>query len=173
MATTKDGGTVKAVLLPALQKLNEELTKLVENGRKNFEAMKSDRLDEFLNVDCKVGMISLRPMLLYVYCMKEVGVKTRAELEELWKGCFHDQEVRECVEEILSFEERLQELYDEIDMEVAKAEDQLAVNNVTKVGEHLPADLSLTDCKSGEVVRLESFWKKSEFTLFVPLKFYF
>ena len=100
-------------------------------------------------------------------------MKTRAELEELWKGCFHDQEVRACVEEILSFEESLQELYDEIDMEVAKAEDQLAVNNVTKVGEHLPADLSLTECKSEEVVYLKSLWKKSEFTLFVPLKFYF
>jgi len=76
MATTKDGGTVKAVLLPALQKLNEELTKLVENIRKNFEAMRSDRLDEFMNVDCKVGLFHSCPMLLYLYCMKEVGVKT-------------------------------------------------------------------------------------------------
>ena len=173
MATTKDGGTVKAVLLPALQKLNEELTKLVENIRKNFEAMRSDRLDEFMNVDCKVGLFHSCPMLLYLYCMKEVGVKTRAELEELWKECYHHEEVRECVEEFLSLEESLQELYDEIDEELAKAEDQLALDNVTKVGEHLPADLSLIECKSGEVVHLKSFWKKSEFTLFVPLKFYF
>ena len=54
----------------------------------------------------------------------------------------------------------LQELYDEIDGEVAKAEDQLALDKVTKVGEHLPADQSLTECNLGEVVRVESFWKK-------------
>ena len=174
MATTNNvDGTVKAALLPALQKLNKELTELVDNGRKNFEAMRSDRLEEFLNVDCKVGMDSLTPMLLYVYCLQEVGVKTRAELEELWKGCYHDEEVRECVEEILSYEEHLQELYDDIDAEVVKVEDQLAFHNVTKVGEVLPADLSLTECKSQEVVQLESFWKQSKFTLFVPLKFYF
>ena len=174
MATTNNvGGTVKTALLPALQKLNKELTELVDNGRKNFEAMRSDRLEEFLNVDCKVGMISLRPMLLYVYCLQEAGVKTRSELEELWKRCYHDQEVRECVDEILSYEDHLQELYDDIDAEVVKVEDQLAFHNVTKVGELLPADLSLTECKSQEVVQLESFWKQSKFTLFVPLKFYF
>jgi len=57
--------------------------------------------------------------------------------------------------------------------ELAKAEDKLARDNVNKVGEHLPADISLTECKSEEVVHLKSFWKKSEFTLFVSLKFYF
>lgn len=33
MDATNDGDTIKAVLLPALQKLNRELAKLVENGR--------------------------------------------------------------------------------------------------------------------------------------------
>ena len=66
------------------------------------------------------------------------------------------------MEEFLSLEESLRELYDEIDGELAKAEDQLALDNVTKVGEHLPADLSLTECKSEEVVYLKSLWKKSE-----------
>ena len=171
MAAT-NGGTVKAVLLPALQKLNQELKRMLENGRKNFEAMKSDRLDEFLNVDCEIGLRAIAPDLLYVNCLQEVGVKTRAELEDLWKGCYHE-EVRECVEEIMSYEENLQELYDNIDAEVVKVEDQLAFHNVTKVGELLPAHLSLTECKSQEVVHLESFWKQSKFTLFVPLKFYF
>jgi len=31
---TSNGGTVKAVLLPVLQELKQELAKLVENGRK-------------------------------------------------------------------------------------------------------------------------------------------
>ena len=173
MAATKDTtGWVNTVMLPALQKLNQELAKMVEDGRVNFEAMRSDRLEEFLNVDCEVGMIALRPMLNYLYCLKAVGVKTRAELEEMWKGSYHDKEVRECVEELLSLEESLQELYDDIDVVLQKAEDQLAIQNVTKVSDQLPANLSLTNCLSGEVVQLENVCKQSKFTLFDAFKFY-
>ena len=173
MATTNNGDTVKAVLLPALQELNRELAKLVENGRKNFEAMESDRLDEFLNVDCEVGYRSIFPALLYIDCLKKVGVKTWAGLVEMWKGYYHDDEVRVRVEELSSLENSLQELYDEIDGELQKTEDQLAFHSITKLDELLPAELSLLECKSGEAVHLETFWKRSKFTLFAPLKFYF
>ena len=173
MAATDEGDTVKTVLLPALQELNRELAKLVENGRKNFEAMKSDRLDEFLNVDCEVGFRSLFPAFLYVDCLKKVGVKTWSGLVEMWKGCYHDEEVRVRVEELSSLEKRLQELYDEIDEDLQKAEDQLAFHSITKVGELLLAELSLLECKSGKAIHLKTFWKQSKFTLFVPLKFYF
>ena len=166
-------GAVKTSLLLALQKLNQELTKEVVDGRKSFEAMKFDRLDEFLNVDCKIGMSAMYPLFNYVQCMKDVGVKTRAELEEMWKECYHDEEVRKSVEELLGLEESLQELFDDIDVEVQKAEDQLSIQNVTKVGDQLPADLAFTNCRSGEVVQLERVWKQSKYTLFVPLKFYF
>jgi len=174
MATTRDGGTVRTVLLPALQKLNWELTKMFENGENNFEAMKSDHLEEFVNVDCEVGLRALAQMFsFYVNCMKEVGVKTRAELEELWKDCYHHEEVRECVEELLTLEESIQEFFDEIDREIEQVEDWLAVNSVTNLGKLLPANLSLKECKSGELVQLKNVWKQSKFALFVPLKFYF
>jgi len=62
-------------------------------------------------------------------------------------------------------------LYDEVDVEIQKGEDQLAVHNVTKVGEQLPAEISLTECKSGKLVCLQNVWKQSKFTFFVPLKF--
>ena len=173
MAATKHAtGGVKAVMLPALRRLNQELAKIVEDGRVNFQAMRSDRLEEFLNVDCKVGLIALRPMSNYVCCLKAVGVKTRAELEEMWKESYHDEEVRECVEELLSFEESLQELYDDIDVEIQKAEDRLAFQNITKVSDQLPEDLALVKCRSREVVKLEKVLKQSKFTLIVALKFY-
>ena len=173
MATIKVGIAGKTVLLPALRKMNQELTKRVGNGRENFEAMKFDRLDEFLRVDCKVGIFTVLPVFSYVQCLKAVGASTRAELEEMWKECYHDKEVRKCVEEFFGLEESLQELFDDIDVEVQKAEDQLAIQNVTKVGDQLPADLALTNCRSGEVVHLENIWKQSKFTLFDSLKFYF
>ena len=172
MATTIDGGAVKAVLLSALRRLNHELTKKVGDGRENFEMMKFDRLNEFLNVDCKVGIVNVQPMFRYVQCLKAVGAKTRAELEQMWKGWYHDEEVRECVEELLSFEESLQELYDDIDVEIQKAEDRLAFQNITKVSDQLPEDLALVKCRSREVVKLEKVLKQSKFTLIVALKFY-
>ena len=173
MAAIQGVGAAKVILLSALRKLNQELTKKVGDGRENFEAMKFDRLNEFLNFDSKVGIANVEPFLSYVQCLKAAGVKTRAELEQMWKGWYHDKEVQECVEELLNLEESIQELFDDIDVEVQKAEDQLAVQNVTKVGEQLPADLSLTNCRTGEVVNLEAVWKQSKFTLFDALKFYF
>ena len=170
MATTKDGGEIKAVLLSALKKLNEELTKMVKDGRESFHKVD---LKTFLKVELGVGMDAIIPLLIYVDCLKAVGTKTRAELEEAWKGCYHHEEVRECVEELLSLEESLQEFYDDIDVEIQKAEDQLAIQNITKVGDQLPADLCLTNCCSGEVGNIENVWKQSKFTHFVFLKFYF
>ena len=76
------------------------------------------------------------------------------------------------MEELLSLEESLDKLFDDIDVALQKAEDQLPIQNVTKVGDQLPADLSLTNCSSGEVVQLENVWKQSKFTLFDALKFY-
>ena len=120
-----------------------------------------------------MGIINVAPLFSYVQCLKTVGAKTRAELEEMWKRWYHDKEVKECVEELLSSETSIQELYDDIDVEVQKTEDQLAFPNVTKVGEQLPADLALTNCRSGEVINLENVWKQSKLTLFLPFKFYF
>lgn len=173
--TAKDEGAIKAVLLPALQKLNEELTKMVEDGRESLQGIKSNvnSLDDFLKVEWGVGLYGPQPFLIYVDCLKAVGVKTRAELEEMWKGCYHDKEVRKCVEELLSLEESLQEFYDNLDAEIEKAEDQLAIQNVTKVNDQLPTDLALTNCCSEEVVSLENVLKQSKFTYFVFLKFYF
>ena len=173
MAATQAGGATNTVLLSALRKLNQELSKRASDGRKNFEAMKFDRLNEFLTFDCEVGIINVAPLFSYVQCLKAVGAKTRAELEEMWKRWYHDEEVRECVEELLDLETSIQELFNDIDVEVQKVEDQLAIQNITKVGEQLPADLALTNCCSGEVVNLGNVWKQSKFTHFVFLKFYF
>ena len=173
MAATQAGDATRTVLLSALRKLNQELSKKVGDGRKNFESMKFDRLNEFLNFDCEVGIANVTPLYSYFQCLKTVGAKTRAELEEMWKRWYHDKEVKECVEELLSSETNIQELYDDIDVEVQKTEDQLAFPNFTKVGEQLPADLALTNCRSGEVINLENVWKQSKLTLFLPFKFYF
>ena len=80
MTTAKDGGAIKAVLLPALRKLNEELTKMVKDGRESLQGIRSNanRLEEFLRVEWDVGLFTLQPFFIYVDCLKAVCVKTRA-----------------------------------------------------------------------------------------------
>ena len=82
MAASQGGDATRTVLLSALRKLNQELSKKVGDGRKNFEAMKFDRLNEFLTFDCEVGIINVESLFSYVQCLKTVGAKTRAELEQ-------------------------------------------------------------------------------------------
>ena len=83
MATTKDAGEIKAALLSALRKLNEELTKMVKFGRESFQMTS---LEKFLKIELGVGMDTIQPLFIYVDCLKAVDVQSRAELEEMWKS---------------------------------------------------------------------------------------
>ena len=55
-------------------------------------------------MDWEVELCSIFPVFLYIGCLKRVGVKTWAGLMEMWKGCYHDKEVRVRVEELSSLE---------------------------------------------------------------------
>ena len=65
-------GATNTVLLSALRKLNQDLSKKVGDGRKNFESMKFDPLNEFLNFDCKAGIVNVTRLFSYVQCLKTV-----------------------------------------------------------------------------------------------------
>ena len=163
-----DAGDEKALLLSSLEKLTDGLNKVVEEGRRSY---KESGLDKYLSFENPNGIRCLfRPMPLYVECMRAVGVRTRSELEGVWMGCFSDGQVRERVDDLLSAEERFGEFVAEVDQELKKKEDALDLQNVVTLGDQLPADLSLTKAKSGEVVSLESLWRKSKYTMFVLLR---
>ena len=51
---------------------------------------------------CTTTILNLHGLLKGGWCKD-----TSSELEEMWKGCYHDKEVRESVEEFLSLEESL------------------------------------------------------------------
>ena len=162
-----NAGDEKALLLSFLGKLTDGLNKVVEEGRKSF---KESGLNEYLSFENPSGIRCLfRPMPMYVECMKAVGVRTRSELEGVWKGCFSDGQVQESVDDLLSAEERYEEFVAEVDQALKKKEDVLDLQTVVTLGDRLPADLSLTKAKSGEAVSLESLWRKSTYTLFVLL----
>ena len=84
--------------------------------------------------------------------------------------CFPDRQVQEGVDDLLSAEERYEEFVAEVDQELKKKENVLDLPTVVTLGDRLPADLSLVKAKSGEVISLESLWRKSKYTLFVLLR---
>ena len=163
-----DGGAGKELLQSSLGKLTEGMNKVVEEGRKEY---KEAGLDGYLKFENPKGVRCLfQPMPLYVDCMRTVGVGTRVELEHLWRGYYSDSAVQESVEELLGAEESFEEFVAEVDRDLQKSGDTLALSDVVTVGEQLPTGLSLTEAKSGDTVSLESFWKRSKYTLFVLVR---
>lgn len=163
-----DEGGEKSLLLSSLGKLTEGINKVVEEGRR---AYKEAGLDGYLSFETPKGVRCLfQPVSLYVDCMKAVNVGTRAELEHLWKGYYSDEAVQESVEELLGAEESYEEFVAEVDQDLQKSGDKLALPDVVTVGKQLPTELSLTEAKSGDTVCLESYWKRSKSTLFVLIR---
>ena len=163
----EEGGE-KSLLLSSLGKLTEGINKVVEEGRR---AYKEAGLDEYLRFETPKGVRCLfQPVPLYVDCMKAVNVRTRAELEHLWRGYYSDHAVQESVEELLGAEESYEEFVAEVDQDLQKSGDKLALPDVVTVGKQLPTELSLTEAKSGDTVCLESYWKRSKSTLFVLIR---
>ena len=78
-----NAGDEKALLLSSLEKLTDGLNKVIEEGRKSY---KESGLDKYLSFENPNGIRCLfRPMPMYVECMRAVGVRTRSELEGVWK----------------------------------------------------------------------------------------
>ena len=94
---------------------------------------------------------------------------TKKELEEKWSQYFQDSEVRECVEELLAAEDSYKLLIGEIDDEMQRYEDQTAVPPES-VGDSIPADLTLLEAISGDVIPVQSYCMKAKFTLFILRK---
>ena len=96
-------------------------------------------------------------------------MKTRAQLEQLWASYYSNEDVRECVEDLLEAENAYGQFMADIDEATQAYEDKLALD-IAGEGSSLPPDLSLTDTMTGEPLRLEKVWKKARFTLFVLRK---
>ena len=171
MATASSSdGDKKTLLVSAVRKLAAGLARKVEDVRKKYNP---SEMDWFLNSDSRSdGVMGIYPVGLYLDCLESVGVKTRAQLEEVWKELYKAEEVRECVEELLSAEENFDNFVEEVDKDLQSYEDSLAVSQVSTVGCSVPKDISLVEAKSGNAVILGNLLKQSKFTVFVLRKHY-
>ena len=160
----------KDVLISAVNKLAKDLHQVVEEGRKSFKWCTD--INEFVlshGPDKPHGLYAIYSVSLYVECFRSASVTTRKELEERWSRYFHDTQVRECVEELLSAEDAYNTLMEEIEREMQRYEDQTAVP-VVSLRDQIPADLSLLEATSGEMIPLQSYCSKTKYTLFVLRK---
>ena len=157
-------------LISAVSKLAKDLHQVVEEGRKSFESCAD--INNFVRSrgpDQPYGLYAIYPVSLYVECFRSVGITTRKELEERWSQHFHDFQMRESVEELLSAEDAYNTLMEEIEGEMQRYEDRTAVP-VLSVGDCIPADLRLMEATSGEMTPLQSCYSKAKYTLFVLRK---
>ncbi len=72
--------------------------------------------------------------------------------------------MRESVESVLDAEQELDSFVDKLGTALEEIEDRDACPNISVVGSQLPSSLRLVDARSGEVVTLESYWRRNPFT---------
>ena len=164
---------MEAELVPALSTLSGTIEDAIEHTRCVFK--EATDLEHFLaySDDIKHGTQMLAtPIFGYVDCMEKVGVKTKAELEELWSKNIDKPGVRDAIEKLQLAEKHLKELVDEIAAKLGPLEDKATVNGPAKVGEIFPKDYKVMEIPSGQQTTLEESLKGSKFTLFVLLRLF-
>ena len=157
----------RSLLLSVISSLSEKIAAALKQAREDFKAA-SDVYEFLSTTNVEAGIRKLFIMPHYIECFNSMGVKTRAELEQIWTKHYKDHKVKEEVEELLQHEESMREFAVEVDKELALLEKK--PKPFAQVGQCLPQDLSLTDAETGEKLQLETCWKDSKFTWFVFLR---
>ena len=154
----------KATLISNLRKLASDLSQLVASNRAELHSTES--IDHFIDVR---GVTRLfKSVSFYAHCLSNLGVATRAELEEVWKAHYTDEDVRESVEEVLASEEEWEEYVNEIEA-VFQKHQNTAIHAVT-AGDEVNFDLTLTETESGNPVSLKHYLDQSPLTLLVIMR---
>jgi hypothetical protein len=159
----------RSLLISSVSALSEKIESVVSRVRENFRA--SSDLYEFIKLGNKNGVTGLYAVSHgYSDCMKAVGVRTRAELEQLWRRYYSDEQVRDAVEALLEGEGAFTQFLEEVERELIPLEDKGATQSPAAVGKVLPEDLALLDVSSDRLTTLDTYWKDSKFTLFVVVR---
>ena len=175
-----EGGGKGEVLVASLRKLADAINKVVEETRSEFEATSGTSAMEELVVSAgrvgedgktRKGVKNLwSHVASYVECLEANGVETYSELERLWERRYGSQDVRDAVEDVLQAEERNDELCKDIEKEFVKIQSERRELELKNIGDSIPAELKVTDARSKEVQKIQSYWEGSKFTLFVLLR---
>lgn len=158
----------KTTLIVSLRKLASDLHQVVAENRAALHS--TDSIEHFVDLrGNRAGLTRLfRSVYLYKQCFSSLGVATKAELEEAWKKCYSDEDVRESVEELLIVEEDWVKFVDEVDSILQKH--LRTGTRPIAVGEKVNVDLSFSEAKSGNVVSLKDYLDQFPRTLLVIMR---
>ena len=161
------------MLASSLAGITEKVESAVKLTREEFE--KATDLQKFIiyKNDVSYGVMKLAaPVMGYAECMTKMGVKTKAELEQLWEKHIAEPQVKEAVDNLLKAEKNFTDCLNEIEQKLLLQEDQLTTNQEAQGGQEFPKGHSLTEIPSGQPTSPEACWKESKFTLFVFLRLF-
>ena len=164
---------MEAELVSALSSLSESIESVVECTRENYKKM-TDFVD-FLSYchDYNHGPQKLGSTIQsYVDCMEKLGVKTKAELEELWSKNMETPGVKDAIEKLQLAEKHLKEFVDEMEAKLVPLESKTTVNDQAKAGKMLPIGYTVMEIPSGQQTTLGECMKGSSYTLFVLLRLF-
>ena len=165
-------GDNTALLVSEMRTLAEAITGSVERAR---ASRSSYTLDQFLSSDAlkgSGGLCGMYPVQDYVRCFRALGVRDRAELEELCRRHYGEPEARDAVEAFLQSEELFGDFVSEVDEEVRRDEDGLACKDVAVLGSTLPLSMELVDAESGLSITVKEILQDAPFTLLVFKRHY-
>ena len=161
-----------ALLVSELRALAEAITGAVKRAR---ASRSSYTLDQFLSTDARKESGGLACTFLvpdYVRCFRALGVRDRAELEELCGRHYGEPEARDAVEALLQSEELFGDFVSEVNKEAKRVEAGLAFKDVAVEGSTLPVEMKLVDAESGLPVTFKEILQDAPFTLLVLKRHY-
>lgn len=169
MAAESSGEVAKERFIEAIEKLTRGIERVVGEAKEDYAACAN--IEDYLRMDAKGGMRQMfRVMPIYAECMASLGVKTRAEQDQLCSTWSHCPEVRECYDILLNTEDTFNDFSKSANVELQKEEAKMIPPNVTKIGCRLPEELSLVDARTGDEVGLTCLCTRSTFTVMVLMR---
>lgn len=157
-------------LVKSLRKLAEDINKVVNETREEYCG--GTQIEKFVDVPSAMGGVRnlWSHVANYIECLRVNCVSKYSDLEELWKCHYGREEVRDTVEDVLQAEEEHKDLLQEIERDFVEKQDSGASLKTLKVGDCISEGLRVTDARSKKECDIETYWKKSNTTLFVMLR---
>lgn len=167
-ASSDPGRQERALLISCLHQVTECLKSTVSESRNTFAAALN--VQDYITLDNPKGIKRLfGPMSAYAKALSTLGYRRWKDVEECVSRHYRDETVQETTEDLLSIEEGYKDFVSTVEKDLDSYEAKQAFEKTIAVGDFLPAELnlSLTD---GSTTTLESYWKRSKFTLLILIR---
>ncbi len=158
----------KSLLVSSLNQVTECLQSTVSESRISYSV--TQHVQDYVSLDNPKGIRRLfAPMSAYAKALTTLGYKRWTEVEECISRNYRDEDIQEVVENLLSVEDSYKDFVTTVEKNLEKYEETQAFMKTVGVGDFLPAGLTLS-LADGTIATLDSYWKRSKFTLLILMR---